>query len=339
MDSDVILAVAAGILKTAGLRAVPRSFASVAGGANNRVFKIESGDENFLLKCYFSHPGQMRNRCKSDFDFSQFAWNCGIRTVSKPVGVSNEHHAALYEFITGRRIESGEITAGVLDQAADLFAAINRHRSAADALKIQFAAESCFSIREHLDCIERRINRLRLMDPSQPLGDQAASFIREGLAPKWEQITARITQSDSGESLFYSLPPPMRCLSPSDFGFHNALREEDGRMRFFDFEYAGWDDPAKMLCDFFCQPDVPVPANCFDSFADRALQDFDFRADLIQRAKMLLPVYRIKWCCIMLNEFLPDDRLRRAFSKPENGMVERKKLQLEKMQHALQGIF
>ena len=50
-----------------------------------------------------------------------------------------------------------------------------------------------------------------------------------------------------------------RVVSPSDFGFHNALRTEDGRLAFLDFEYAGWDDPAKLVCDFELQPAVPAP--------------------------------------------------------------------------------
>ena len=39
-------------------------------------------------------------------------------------------------------------------------------------------------------------------------------------------------------------------ISPSDFGFHNALRTNTGPV-FFDFEFSGWDDPAKTIIDFF----------------------------------------------------------------------------------------
>ena len=42
-----------------------------------------------------------------------------------------------------------------------------------------------------------------------------------------------------------------RTLSPSDFGFHNALRTPAGTMVFLDFEYFGWDDPAKTGFGFF----------------------------------------------------------------------------------------
>ena len=61
-------------------------------------------------------------------------------------------------------------------------------------------------------------------------------------------------------------------LSPSDFGFHNALLGPDGKLCFIDFEYAGWDDPAKLICDFFCQPQTPVPQAHLGFICQRADQ-------------------------------------------------------------------
>ena len=38
-----------------------------------------------------------------------------------------------------------------------------------------------------------------------------------------------------------------RCVSPSDFGFHNAIVRGSGEICFIDFEYAGWDDSAQVF--------------------------------------------------------------------------------------------
>ena len=57
-----------------------------------------------------------------------------------------------------------------------------------------------------------------------------------------------------------TLLPEHRCISPSDFGFHNAIKTLDG-VKFIDFEFAGWDDPCKALIDFMLQPKVPITAN------------------------------------------------------------------------------
>ena len=82
---------------------------------------------------------------------------------------------------------------------------------------------------------------------------------------------ASAAASAAGAGLRNELGPRARCLSPSDFGFHNAIRRASGELCFIDFEYAGQDDPAKMACDFLCQPEVPVPDACRERFLDAAL--------------------------------------------------------------------
>ena len=44
------------------------------------------------------------------------------------------------------------------------------------------------------------------------------------------------------------------------------LAASDKKLRFLDFEYAGWDDPAKLIGDFFCQPAIPAPHSEFERF-------------------------------------------------------------------------
>src|SRR5258708_29751946 len=56
--------------------------------------------------------------------------------------------------------------------------------------------------------------------------------------------------------------PPRSTLFPyttlfRSFGFHNALLRPSQELCFLDFEYAGHDDPAKMVGDFFSQPAIP----------------------------------------------------------------------------------
>jgi hypothetical protein len=124
------------------------------------------------------------------------------------------------------------------------------------------------------------------------------------------------------------LPGAGRCLSPSDFGFHNALVAADGALVFHDFEYAGWDDPAKLVCDFFCQVEVPVPIDQWEGFSAGVIAALGLPAAEQGRMALLLPVYRIKWCCIVLNEFLPAAAQRRAFANGDG--EDRRRAQLEK---------
>jgi hypothetical protein len=105
-------------------------------------------------------------------------------------------------------------------------------------------------------------------------------------------------------------------------------------LKFIDFEYAGWDDPAKTVCDFFCQPAVPVPREHFERFL-AAVVSATGEAATRGRAALLLPVYELKWCCIMLNEFLSVGDDRRSFARVDESHETRRLKQLHKVEAAL----
>ena len=53
---------------------------------------------------------------------------------------------------------------------------------------------------------------------------------------------------------------------------------------------------------------------------------------------LLLPAYQIKWCCIMLNDFLGADQLRRDFALDPAAAETRKQSQLAKAREALKRV-
>jgi hypothetical protein len=135
-----------------------------------------------------------------------------------------------------------------------------------------------------------------------------------------------------------TLRPDQCCLSPSDFGFHNALADENGRVTFLDFEYAGRDDPAKLVSDFFCQPEISVPLNYHPGFLMRLADGLELDDAGRTRCRILLDAYRIKWSCILLNDFLPVGAARRSFADAGEWDIRCLK-QIEKAQAKIGAIF
>jgi len=305
--------------------------AKPAGGTgNNRVFCLRSGGQRFLLKRYFQHPADPRDRFGAERAFYDYAHDARIEWVPKPIAWDATERVAMFEFIEGERPSAS--TPELVRQALAFFSDINANRSLPSAAALPVASEACFSLGEHLQTVECRIQRLATISPDSNIDREAAAFVANDLTPAWREIARSIRlRIDPGE-LDRPLPPDQRCITASDFGFHNSILGPDGRLRFFDFEYAGWDDPAKTICDFFCQPAVPVPHSLFDEFAAH-LQTH--QAYALAYAPHLLPVYKIKWCCIMLNEFLPTDQSRRAFSDPDADHRARKRKQLAKASQVL----
>ena len=75
-----------------------------------------------------------------------------------------------------------------------------------------------------------------------------------------------------------------------------------------------------------------------DSLRARAVAaEFPNPEPHVARAALLLPVYRVKWCCILLNEFLPVGGRRRQFSTAADQEA-RKVAQLTKARAALAAV-
>ena len=69
----------------------------------------------------------------------------------------------------------------------------------------------------------------------------------------------------------------------------------------------------KLACDFICQPELPISKLQAKKFTDQlAIQTYN--KNLVSQVKILLPMHRIKWCCILVNVFRGIDLQRRAHS-------------------------
>ena len=63
-------------------------FVDLHGGANNAVFRVDVPAGNFLLKQYFAHPDDDRDRLGAEVAFCQFAWRHGIHVPPRFVADS-----------------------------------------------------------------------------------------------------------------------------------------------------------------------------------------------------------------------------------------------------------
>jgi len=321
---------------------LPREFrpTSLPGGGNNRVYRLDCAGSPLLLKAYFHHPHDSRDRLAAEFSFSRFAWDHGLRCLPQPLARDDRNHLGLYEFIRGRALEARDVGLDAVDQAIGFFVGLNQYKFDPASRHLPNGSEACFTLAEHLACVQRRIAQLLEVEGSSSPDRAAAAWIRGKLHPAWQQEQDRVRHKATacGLAIDLHIRDSDRCLSPSDFGFHNAILAEDGRLRFLDFEYAGWDDPAKTVCDFLCQPNRPLPEEHAARFTQAVVSGLSDAAGHQRRISLLLSVYRLKWCCIMMNEFLPVASQRRNFARNADGQEERKRRQLEKAEQALEQI-
>lgn len=327
VDAPGIDCRAAGLLGEIGLSR--HALLPLSGGGNNRVYRVTGPSENLLLKEYFRHPQDRRDRLGAEFGFARFAWEQGVRCIPEPVACDPGEGLALYRFIEGTPVGAGEVTSSDVDQAAEFARTLDQIRLAPGAQALPDASEACFSLAAHLDLVEQRLGRLVTIAPETGLDRDAVDFAQNELCTFFGQLRVGIESALArrGIPAVKELTRQERTLSPSDFGFHNALRQKDGTLVFLDFEYAGWDDPAKLISDFFCQVAVPVPPLMQERFRRAATVERP-NSWLDARLQLLMPLCRVKWCSIVLNHFLPVAAARRRFASGEIETKKRRQLEL-----------
>jgi len=293
-------------------RTEPTAIQRLAGGKNNQVFRVETATGPLLLKIYFTDAGDSRDRLGAEWAFLSRLWSLGLVDVPQPLAMIRDPHAALYSFVNGRRPLPSDIDGRAVAQAADFIIAANP--TPRDLSALALASEACLSLHDHIATVDRRVGRLQQLDPHAPLRDEATRLIDERLRPLWGRVRQVALERRGAEDEADAVAEHEIIASPSDFGFHNALVDDGGRLTFIDFEYAGRDDPAKLVCDFFSCPEVPVPFCHFDDFVATLADGLGFGDAFRLRCRHLLDTYRLKWACIVLNDFLPTDAARRAFS-------------------------
>ena len=309
----------------------------IHAGGNNRNYKLLTDDKNFCLKEYYWSSEDTRDRGKTEFEFLSALWNSGIRSISEPIHYDEYSHIGLFEFIEGNKIQTNDVNNDLVDRSLQFFKEINFNRYNNQNCNLLNASESCFTISDHISMVNMRIERLGTIDDSTSINKDVQFYINNKLLPLWDNIKKGIYEEAKKQFIGLNnlLPINERCLSPSDFGFHNAILDENDELKFIDFEYAGWDDPAKFVGDYFCQPSVQINLEYFHEFSSSVAQLFPNPEMNLLRYQMLLPLFQIKWCCIILNEFLPDAEKRRQFAN-NNFSINRLKIdQLAKAESAL----
>jgi len=282
----------------------------IGGGGNSRIYRLPGGRAG---KVYFG-----LRRLETEFAALQFLWRHGVRCVPEPIAAEPASKLAVYEFIDGAKFAANDITDRDIETAVEFLATLKRLASEPDAATLPPAAEACFTVQAIIENLRGRLVRLAAVPALN-------EFLEGGFRPMLERLAAELPMETE-------LSAEGRTLSPSDFGFHNALRRKDGQLVFLDFEYFGWDDPAKMVSDFLLHPALELPERLRRRFATGVYRRFSGNKSLAKRVETVYPLFGLKWCLIMLNEFVPEDLQRRGFAS--GGSLDRAAAQARQLDKA-----
>jgi hypothetical protein len=299
-------------------------FSRVGGGRNSRVHRVETRDGVFALKQYPSRADDPRDRLGVETNALEWMAEHRLETVPRVVAVDRDANCALLSWVEGSQVRS--VGASDIDQAVDFLGSLERLPDTSRFPASHLAAEACLSGAE----IEGQI-RKRMADLGGLEGEPALrGFLAEEYAVALDDSLAKARKARSAAGLSFEavLPEGQRSLVPSDFGFHNALRDEGGRLTFIDFEYFGWDDPVKLTADILLHPGTPVASELRSRFRSAAEKLYGDDPDFSARLAAFHPLFALRWSLILLNEFHPGRWRRRMHAGASDGWAEAKNRQL-----------
>jgi len=304
-DADIFLIAG----KLAGSHVV--SVAPVVGGGNNRLYCVSTDTGRYALKSYLRQDTDPRDRLNTEFRAMRFLNQHNDPAIPTAVACDPGAGFALYEWVDGFDISNpgeSEIMAA-LDFVKRL-KSLSREKSARE---LPLASEACLSAQELIKQVQARLTRLRDVSAThRPL----KAFLDNDLAPLFSILRDRVLNAYAAGRWLpeRDIDEAFRILSPSDFGFHNALRTVDGDILFIDLEYFGWDDPVRLVADFLLHPGMQLRDVLKRKFADEAAVIFCDDGNFKERFDLLYPLIGLRWVLIILNDFLPERQERRRFA-------------------------
>lgn len=291
---------------------------------NSRVFRASSPGQSVILKMYPQSGLDSRDRMGCEVTAVRFMRSHGVLCVPDVLLVDRVSRAVVFEDAGGKR--PLDVNSEQIADAVRFLSHLKILSDSEDSCRLQNASEACVAPEDYVSTIDRRIEAWRHLAAETVLHDEAQQFVLQDLQPALVSF-ARVWRLSPH---YVQLSRTGLTLSPSDFGFHNAVLDEDGRLSYVDFEYFGWDDPAKLICDFVHHPGMSIDRHRRDAFRALATEALDGDGCLSERIGLVHPLVGLKWCLIMLNEFRHDMLAQRVSAGEDTPVIDVLERQLKK---------
>jgi len=248
-------------------------------GGNSTITRVKFEQRDYAVKDYSARADGYQ-RLTQEFSALEFLHPELPDRFAEPLGVGPDGVRAVYSWIEGFSPPlDTQTVAHMLDIASELHHLSKNVKPG----QVKPATDQVLNSSDIAGQLNKRFEALSTS--SGPLADH----IRTQIDPIMRDLA-----NDDGEVGEVAL-----TLSPSDFGAHNLLWDEQtGRMRCVDLEFFGWDDAHKLTCDSLLHPLAEWSVDCAKTFLEGAFVTYDLD---VARLIRLWPLLNLKWAAITLS--------------------------------------
>jgi hypothetical protein len=268
----------------------------INGRGNSKIFKLNSKDESYALKIYPDLHQDNRERLKTEFLALNFLKKNGLNVVV-PIYSDNFLNWGIFKWEDG--CQYNQVDKFFIKNALRFFLKLVILSNNNDNYNnFNLASESCLSGLQIENQLNKRYKKLLKIKDKE-----LNNFLKLEFEPLYSHFLF-LAKKSLRNNFNIELDKSFQVLSPSDFGSHNSLIKNK-KIVYLDFEYFGWDDPVKFICDFYWHPAMNLDSN-LRNFWINGLKEIKFKDKyILKRLNIFLPLYGLRWCLILLNEYLP----------------------------------
>lgn len=286
---------------------------SLDGGINNQTYLIKNNIISYVLKKISNEPSPIFDRYLAEKQFLTLTTTTGCANTPKLIEFFDDDRILILEYIQPDNNKNNfYIDDNKIKDCIKFIKEINSNNSLSKKMISQNASESYSDLNGHINNIDSRLLYLNNSHLPIEYRDKASKLLLL-LTEKW--ITLK------NESLNFIINNPNQnfidvsfyILSPSDFGFHNYIIN-NGNSYFIDFEFSGWDDPAKLYCDFIIQPKFRIPEIFYTELKQNFLNK-EYLTYYGERLKVLYKLLYFKWHIIKYSFLNKNKYITNQFNK------------------------
>ena len=256
---------------------------------NSRVLNIsDKNNFNFKVKIAKRSKQRIRLEYKKIFHFS----NLQPDFHPTPINYNSVYGFATYSWIEGNFIKS--VNKKYMDSVIQYLSIINNNLNQKKKLYKFKASAACFSNYDIFLQINSRFNSF-------------SKIKNKNLSLYLKNLNEYFLNLKSNCKTFNKIMFPKKDLiiSPSDLSIKNFIYSYNNDLFFIDYEYFGYDDSIKLLCDTIIHP----ANNLNKKYAKYFIYNFNLyiRSINFDRLKKYFHFYCIIWCLIILNPIKNND--------------------------------
>lgn len=256
----------------------PGTLESIKGMGNSQVYKWNTYNQNYFIKKY---PDDKWPRREVETKYISYLESKSFSSHAKLIETIPHLNINIFEFIHCKKLNKIDSNCyQFYENFLNSIKLININSS------LNLAKESVLNSNDIINHIDLRIMKLKSLENTK-----LNQYLSLKIVPEYFRIKSNlINEIDYCDYLI---------ASPSDFGLHNTIIDDENNIRIIDFEYSGKDSMYKLLADLYWHPSCG-----FDSSQIKRLYATYYKLG-IDRSKLfnLIKLIGIKWCLLLLNEF------------------------------------